>query len=145
MAESFRPEFNYAQAPSPGRTQVLLDANVKLYLGQMVDTVAGYARVPASGDAATGRMRGICETTTDNTGGAQGALAVSVRPGVYCFANSLTNPCSQATVGALVYAADGNTISTSSADGPKAGTLIEFLTSSPQGTPCKVVLICDMP
>ena len=145
MAESYRPEFNYNQAPSPGRTYVSIDANQNIELGKMVVTVAGYGRIPAAADAATGRMRGVAEDTVNNNPGLQGAKSVSVRPGVFCFKNNSTHPLVAADVGKLVYASDGDTVSYDSTDGPKAGTLIEFVTNSPQGTPCKVVLLCDAP
>lgn len=145
MAESFRPENNFMQSPAPGRTLVKIDANVKIELGNMVDTVAGFGRVPAAADTATGRMRGIAEDTVDNTGGAQGAKSVSVRPMVSSFKNSVANPCAQANVGALVYAEDGQTVGTVAGSGVKAGTLIEFNANDPLGLPCKVALLCDTP
>lgn len=145
MADAFRPEGNYMMSPAPGAMTVKLDANVKIELGNMVDSVAGYGRVPAAADNATGRMRGIAEDTVDNLGGAQGAKSVRVRPQVTFLKNSAVNPCTQATVGSLVYAEDGVTVGTVAGSGVKAGTLIEFNAADPLGLPCKVALICDSP
>lgn len=145
MAATFRPAKNYGQAESPGRRLVKLEANINAELGKMIVVVAGFGKLPVVGDAATGRMAGVVEEPADNTGGAQGAKSIITRPGVYSFANSGANPCAQANVGATVYAEDGDTIGTNLLAGPKAGTLIEFDSSDPQGRPCKVALICDAP
>lgn len=142
MADRFSPEHNNGLATFPGPRKVLLDANVNGELGKMIVTVAGYGAVPAAANAATGKMAGIIEDAADNTGGAQGALSVTARPGVFSFANDATHPCTIAHVGFAVYASDGSTISNNSADGPPAGTLIEYDASDPQGRPCKVALKC---
>jgi hypothetical protein len=44
-----------------------------------------------------------------------------------------------------VYASDNLTVSSNSADGPKAGKLIGFYSDDPQGRPCEVALICNTP
>ena len=145
MAELLRPEFNNNQATFPGPHDVKLDANVNGEVGCLLVTVSGYGRLPAAANAATGRMRGVIVDSADNTGGAQGAKTVTCRPGVYNFANSAGNPCTIADVGAKVYAEGVNTISRNSADGPPAGTLLEFNSDDPQGRPCKVALLCVTP
>lgn len=140
MSEAYRPEFNNNLATYPGPSAVKLDAAVNGQLGQMIVSVAGYGQVPAAANAATGLMRGVIVDGNDNTAGAQGALSVTARPGVYAFANDATHPCVAADVGKTVYASDGVTISVNSADGPPAGTLTEYDASS--ATPCKVALKC---
>ena len=140
MADSYRPEDNNNLATFPGPHQVKLDANVNGELGKMIVTVNGYGRIPAAADAATGKMRGTIADAADNTGGAQGAKTVTAVPGVRRFKNDATHPCSAADVGKLVYASDGDTISVNSADGPPAGTLLEFNAADPMGRPNKVAL-----
>lgn len=142
MAQSFVVARNYGQNPTPGKVAVKLDANVNAEIGNMLVQVAGYGQVPAAANAATGHMVGVVIEDANNTGGAQGAKTAVCDVVTAAFANSLTNPCSQATVGALVYAASGTVISSASADGPKAGKLIAFDPANPQGRPCIVALDC---
>ena len=142
MATSFVFARNYAQNPSPGKHSVALDANVNGELGNMIVQVAGYAQVPAAANAVTGHMAGIVIEPADNTGGAQGALSVTVDSFTAAFANSGVNPCAQIHVGLTVYASNGVTISSNSADGPPAGKLIGFNPSDVQGRPCLVALNC---
>lgn len=145
MSDILRPERSNGLATFPGPRKVLLDAAVNAEQGKMIVTVSGYGKVPAAANAATGKMAGVVVESGDNTSGAQGALACMCRPGVYRFANSAGNPCSQATVGAKVYAADGDTISTASGDGPPAGTLVYYDSTDAQGRPCEVALVCFTP
>jgi hypothetical protein len=142
MADVLRPEEDNNLATFPGPSKVKLDANVNGELGKMHVTVSGYGKVPAAANAATGVMRGVITDGNDNTGGAQGAKSVICRPGVYWFKNSAGNACTQATVGAKVYAEDGETISSNSADGPPAGILKEFDSTRSDGRYCKVALLC---
>lgn len=142
MADVLRPDKSNGLATYPGPHTVKLDAAVNAEQGIMLVTVSGYGKIPAAANAATGKMRGVVVDSADNTSGAQGALSCTVRPGRYRFANSAGNPCSQATVGSKVYAADGNTISSNSADGPLAGVLLEYDASDAQGRPCDVALMC---
>lgn len=142
MAAFHRPEESYNLATFPGPSKVLLDASVNGELGQMIVSVAGYGKVPAAANAATGVMRGVITDAADNSAGAQGALSVIARPGVYWFENSSTHACTQATVGAKVYAESGSKISSDSGDGPLAGTLLEFDSSRTDGRYCKVALLC---
>jgi hypothetical protein len=142
MADRYAPEDNNNLATYPGPSIVKLDANVNAELGKMTVSVSGYGQVPAAANAMTGQMRGINVDAVDNTGGAQGAKSVTCRPGVFRFKNDANNPCTQATVGATVYASDGETISTASADGPPAGMLLEFNAADALGRPCKVALKC---
>ncbi len=139
----FTPERNYAQNPSPGRVEVKLAANAIAYVGTMLVTVSGYGVQPAAANAGTGKMMGIVENGADNTGGAAGDVSAFCRSGVFRFVNDGTNPCTQATVGLTVYASDGITISTNSADGPPAGKLIGYYPNDPQGRPCEVALQCN--
>ena len=146
LTEFYRPRDNAYQAEYPGRSQVQLDANVSAGKGGMICVSqtggnAGYGVTPSATYSNTnGVIAGVVEDEADNTGGAAGAATVTAVPGVYRFLNSGTHPCSQATVGAKVYASDAQTISTNSGDGPFAGTLKEFNASDLLGLPCKVTI-----
>lgn len=144
MATSFVVNRNYGDNTAPGKVAVKLDAAVNAEVGLMIVQVAGYGQIPAAANAATGRMAGVVIDAYDNTSGAQGAGSCAVVPVTAAFANSGTHACSQATVGALVYAESGTVISSNSADGPKAGKLIAFDSSNPQGRPCIVALDCTL-
>lgn len=143
MAATHRVKANDPGVPQ--RRLVLLDAAVNGESGKMLVTVAGYGRVPAAANAATGRMAGIVVVPADNTLGAQGAEEAVTEDGEYDFANSGTHPCTQADVGGVVYAADGDTISNDATDGPVAGTLVAFNPPDPTvtGRPCRVRLKTD--
>jgi hypothetical protein len=133
---------NYGQNPAPGRVSVKLDAAVNAELGFMLVTVAGYGRIPAAANAATGKMAGLVVQPADNSAGIQGALSVIVDVFTADFAADGTHPPTQADVGKLVYASSATTISNNTADGPPAGKLIAFVTGDPQGRPCRVALDC---
>lgn len=84
-------------------------AGAKIWAGSMVMIDAGYAKPAAT---ATGkRIAGRAEATVDNTGGAAGALVVTVRRGVFKWNNSASGDLiAQANVPALVYAVDDQTV-----------------------------------
>lgn len=142
MASSFVISRQQGDNTAPGRIPVKLDAAVNAEMGVMIVTVSGYGKIPAAANAATGRMAGIVVEPYDNTNGAQGAGSCVVDTYTAYFANDGTHPCSQADVGALVYASNGTTISNNSSDGPKAGKLIRYDSSNAQGRPCLVALDC---
>ena len=143
MAATYRPKCNDQGVAK--RRYVLLDTAVNAESGKMLVTVAGYGRVPAAANAATGEMAGIVVVPADNTLGAQGDLSAITEDGEYDFANSGTHPCSQADVGNTVYAASGDVISNDATDGPAAGTLVAY--DPPDATvanrPCRVRLKTD--
>ncbi|TAN59652.1 hypothetical protein EPN18_10140 [bacterium] len=96
-------------------------ANSKIFAGSIgAVNAAGYA-VPAS-DTAGLRVVGRVDSRVDNTGGADGALTVVMREGVFKFAGSgLTS----ADVGKQCYVVDDQTISVSSTvNNVFAGTII---------------------
>lgn len=90
------------------------DANVKVHEGALVVLAAGFAKpgVTAIGLVAIGRA----EQTVDNTGGAQGALDVRVRAGVFRFANSAAaDAITAAEIGSDCYVVDDQTVAKTSA------------------------------
>lgn len=137
----YRPILN-AGRDFGGPEPYQMDQNVTIENGSLVavsNTGAnqGYAVVPSN--ALLGAfVVGVCMDGGATNGAVRGATSVAATPGKFPFANSATNPCSQATVGSKVYAADGGTISTASGDGPMAGTLREYNPNDPHGLPCYV-------
>ena len=103
----------------------------------MTVSVSGYGQVPAAANAMTGQMRGINVDAVDNTGGAQGAKERDVPSRRVPLQERRDHPCTQAHVGTTVYASDGETISRDSADGPPAGTLLEFNAADSLGRPAR--------
>ena len=142
MSTSFVISRNYGQNVSPGTVAVKLDANVVADIGNMLVVVAGYGQLPAAANYNTGHMAGIVNTPADNTGGSAGDVSAVCNPDTAAFANSGSNPCSQADVGHIVYAASATVISRLNTDGPPAGKLIAYNTADVQGRPCVVALDC---
>ncbi|BAE50571.1 hypothetical protein [Paramagnetospirillum magneticum] len=93
---------------------VLVDANVKIFEGALVVLAAGYAK---PGATATGLVAiGRAEEMADNTGGAQGALTLRVRPGIFRFDNSAAaDAITAAEIGSDCYVVDDHTVAKTSA------------------------------
>lgn len=103
-------------------------SNTVIYAGAMVSVNAtGYA-VPASDTAAT-RVIGRAESTVDNTGGADGALTIVVRRGVFLWANG--DSFTRADVGTLCYVENDQTVQKagSATHDIPAGTILEVETA----------------
>ena len=90
--------------------RVPLPANGKIFQGGMVQiTAAGYAAA-ASATAANVTI-GRAEETVDNTGGANGAVSIDVRRGIFRFANSSAGDLIARTeIGKQVYVVDDQTV-----------------------------------
>lgn len=85
-------------------------ASTLIYAGALVmRNAAGYL---IEGQTATGLVGvGRAEERVDNSAGANGALTVDYRPGVYRFANSAsTDAIADADIGSLCYAVDDQTV-----------------------------------
>lgn len=85
-------------------------ASTLIYAGALVmRNAAGYI---VKGQTATGLVGvGRAEERVDNSAGANGALSVTYRPGVYHFANSAAaDEITQAEIGSLCYAVDDQTV-----------------------------------
>jgi len=137
----YRPVIN-AGRDFGGPVAYGMDQNITIENGSMVAVSntganAGYAVVPSSA-LPNAYVVGVCMDGGATNGATRGATKVTADPGVFPFANSGVNPCTQADVGAKVYASDGGTISRDSADGPLAGTLRQFNSADPHGLPCYV-------
>lgn len=137
----YRPSLNTLR-DFGGPVAYKMDQNLTIENGSIVavsNTGAnqGYAVVPSNG-LLNAYVVGVCVDGGQTNGATRGATSVTCSPGYFPFANSGSNPCSQATVGAKVYAADGGTISTASGDGPLAGTLRAYNPDDPHGLPCYV-------
>lgn len=101
--------------------------NVKIYAGSIVmKNATGYA---TKGATATGQIAlGRAEAQVDNTGGADGAKRIDVRPGVYQFANSSAGDLiTIANVGATCYIVDDQTVALTNGGNTRsaAGVIID--------------------
>jgi len=99
-------------------------ASTRIHAGGLVVLEAGYAKPgrTATGLACVGRA----EEAVDNSGGANGALVVPVRRGLFLYANSAAaDAVTLADVGADAYIVDDATVAKTSATNTrsKAGTI----------------------
>lgn len=83
-------------------------AGAKIYQGALVMLSGGYATPGAV--AVGGVGLGMAEDTYDNTGGAAGAINAEIRAGVFCFANSSTDPVGAAQIGQNCFIVDDQTV-----------------------------------
>ncbi len=100
-------------------------AGVKIYAGALVAVnAAGYA-VPGS-TAANLKAAGRAEGQVDNTGGVDGAQTVTVRRGVFKWANAGADPVGQAHVLSDCYIVDDQTVAATDGAGTrsKAGKVL---------------------
>lgn len=90
--------------------QVPVAAGVKIFAGALVVASAGYA---APGSTALNLVYlGRADQYVDNTAGAAGAQSVFVRrKRAFYFANSATDPVTQASLGKPCYIVDDQTVS----------------------------------
>lgn len=89
---------------------VPLLANAKVFQGGMVQIAASTFGVPASATAANVTI-GRASETVDNTGGANGAVSVKVRRGIFRFANSAAGDLiARSEIGKTVYVVDDQTV-----------------------------------
>lgn len=100
----------------------------KVFSGGLVMLNATGFGKPAAAGTASLVVAGIAETQVDNAAGADGDLEVIVESDVIVgMVNDGTNPCTQATVGQLVYAVDDQTVaSTNAGSAPAVGYLHEL-------------------
>lgn len=117
--------------PTPMIEGVMRDLPVKaattIHQGGMVQIdAAGYA-VPASATAANVTV-GRAEASANNSAGANGAISVKVRSGVFRFANSAAGDLIARTeIGKAIFVVDDQTLAKTDATGarPKAGTCFD--------------------
>lgn len=118
-----RNTVQYGSDPVPALLSLPVAASTTVYQGALVVISAGYA-APAS--TATGLIAaGRAEETADNSAGAAGALSVTVRRGVFKFANG-ADAVAQANVGTNCYIVDDETVAATDGTGTRsvAGTVI---------------------
>lgn len=100
-------------------------ANGVIYAGGMVQVSAAGLAVAASATAAN-RTLGVAQKTANNTGGANGAITVKVRRGIFRLANSAAgDQLTRADVGNPCYVVDDQTVAKTNNAGarPVAGTV----------------------
>lgn len=111
----------------PGYKAYPVLAATKIYKGTLVAIDnAGYGK-PAA-DAANLRVVGVADHQADNSAGANGALNIIVREGVYRMAAS---SITQAMVGKMMYVVDDQTFDDAiGTNGIKAGRLVEYISAT---------------
>ena len=106
-----------------GVRRIPVATNVKIHQGGLVQiNNAGFA-VPGSATAANVAI-GRAEQPADNTGGANGAITIDVRRGIFRFANSAAGDLIARTeIGKTVYVVDDQTVAKTNNAGarPAAG------------------------
>lgn len=111
----------------PGLRQVPVGANARIFLGAIVQINAAGFAVPGAATAANVAI-GRAEAAADNTGGANGAITVDVRRGVFRFANSAAGDLIARTeIGKPCYVVDDQTVAKTNNAGarPIAGTVYD--------------------
>jgi len=107
----------------PEKRTVPVAANARIFQGALVQiNNAGFA-VPGSATAANVAI-GRAEQPADNTGGANGAISIDVKRGVFRFANSAAGDLIARTeIGKTVYVVDDQTVAKTNNAGarPAAG------------------------
>lgn len=97
---------------------VPVKANAVLLLGTIAVANAGYAD---AGKTVTGLVcLGRVEDTADNTGGADGAINVTVRRGIFKFANQAGDLVTQANAFADCYLVDNQTVAATNGGGTRS-------------------------
>lgn len=92
--------------------EIGIKANVKIWAGALVVNDGGVA---APGRAATTLVAlGRAELTVDNTGGADNAVKVKIRRGIYAFKNKADDLVVAADVGKDCYIVDDETVAKTS-------------------------------
>ena len=118
MAEIYRPDKSYPANLTPGYRRIPMKGATKIELGHAVSVVAGFAKIPAAADAATGHVAGIADETVDNTAGADGDLDILVRGGgIHNFAASGANVPSGVHLDKTLYFESGTVVGTDSGSG----------------------------
>ncbi|KQO53078.1 hypothetical protein [Methylobacterium sp. Leaf85] len=105
----------------------LVKANAVIFAGAMAAIDASGFAVPAASVAAH-RVLGMAERQSDNTGGANGAIRVPVRTGIFQFDNSASaDLIGLKDIGQPCYVVDDHTVAltSNSAARPVAGTIFD--------------------
>lgn len=103
--------------------EIGVKANAVIHAGALVVNDGGVA---APGRAAPGLIAlGRAELTADNTGGADNAIRVRIRRGVYGFKNSSTDPVVAADLGQDCFIVDDETVARTAGNNSRsrAGTV----------------------
>jgi hypothetical protein len=98
-----------------------------IYAGSLVVLSAtGYAEPGIT--ATTVTARGRAEEQADNTGGADGAITIKVRRGIFKFANDAGDAVTRAMIGDDAYIVDDQTVAGTSGTNTRsvAGTIIDL-------------------
>lgn len=95
-------------------------ASTKIYAGALV--CINSSNLAVNGATATGlKTVGVAQALADNSAGAASAISVSVRRGVFCFANSASGDAiALADVGATCYVVDDQTVAKTDGTGTRS-------------------------
>lgn len=100
-------------------------ANKKFFAGAMVATDASGNATP--GATATDLIgAGRCREQVDNTGGAAGAVNVTIEKGIFKYANSATDPVVAGDIGQNCYIVDDQTVSHTDTNQSVAGKVFDL-------------------
>ena len=114
--------------PLPEEVSYPVKADAICYAGGIAVIDTGYAK---PGAAATGLVAvGIFQKTVDNTGGADGAVTVPVRAGVFVLENATsTDACSQAEAGTDIYILNDQTVTKTDTGHSKVGKMVNMVST----------------
>lgn len=108
---------------SRGFQEYPIGANTSIDDGNLVMLVGGYA-LPAAANAGQQGVAGVAHGSVDNTGGAAGALMVTVEEGIFTLP---ATGMAQADVGTTAYASDVDLVSgAQGANEPPVGPIRRF-------------------
>lgn len=100
-----------------------VEAGTVIYAGAIVAVNAAGNAVPAA-DAAGLTVIGRAEAQADNSAGAAGAISITVRRGVFRYANSGASPLTAADVGQVAHVADDATVAKTTTNSIVAGKVL---------------------
>ncbi len=119
------PLTNDRNTPERDGTLVSLpvEAGAVIHAGGMVAVNAAGNAVPAA-DTAGLTVMGRAEQAVDNTGGAAGAAAITVKRGVFQYGNSGASALTAADVGQVAHVADDATVAKTTTNSIVAGKVL---------------------
>lgn len=128
-----RNTLKYNTEICPENIVVPVAASTRIYQGALVGLDANGRAVAGTSNAAA-RIIGRAENEANNSSGSAGAINVTIRQGVYYFANSSsTDAIVAADVGRFCYVVDDQTVARSSGNGARLRAGVVIAVSSDDG------------
>jgi hypothetical protein len=122
LAQDRQTEFKHVQ-----RSKYLPAGTDILYNGAMVMVIRGTGYLVAAANTLGGIVLGVMAERVDNSGGSPGDESGELRAGIFKFANSGTNPITQAHVGMPCYVEDDQTVADEAGGGMVVAGIVEEL------------------